>query len=270
MCRTGGAGRRHKLSSPLPDLAPILLAAAAGLACAGAAGLAWRGGPAAHGVLAGAVLLGGGGWFWHAAARDRWLPFADNFDALLLVGLATAAGALAVGVAGKRGRWAEAFLAPAAAASLLGAAAAGAWRFHVYPAAGAGHALHRAATYSGAVAAAVAGAAGLTYLILHKRLRDRADPSPRLGSLASLERVTFGAAAAGFGLLSVGLLTGLPQMTLGEWAEPKLLLSMAVWATFGLAVATTAWPRRRAWRSAVLSVAGFALMVVTVAAVQWM
>jgi hypothetical protein len=85
-----------------------------------------------------------------------------------------------------------------------------------------------------------------------------------------LEKVTLVAAGVAFGLLSVGLLTGLPGLGWGDVLGLKVVLALLAWAALGGASVGAIWPWRRGPRSAVLSVAGFGLTVAAVAATQWM
>lgn len=118
------------------------------------------------------------------------------------------------------------------------------------------------------------------YLILAARLRKKSPlGGPELGSLERLERVNHSAAALGFALLTLGMVSGMikiiqrgPHTRLGpHWLlSPKVLLAFSVWIVYALALHTPISPALRGRKSAMLSILGFVLMFGTIIAVQFM
>lgn len=215
---------------------------------------------------------------WHSASRGSWLPLEDNFDTLVWLGLLLAVFA---GYVQRRGspRGLDWFVMPSAIA-LLGAAAVFGWtRPREYHVESLWHWVHRATSYGGAIAFALAGGCGLLYLIASRRLRKKQPIAGEgFGSLERLERLTFASVTLGFALLTIGLVTGifravhLDRTALGgDWfTSPKVLLAAAVWAVYALVMHAPLNPSFRGRRSAALSILGFVLMIGAIVAVQFM
>ncbi len=115
---------------------------------------------------------------------------------------------------------------------------------------------------------------GVAYLRLEGRLR-RKDARAALGRGASLEklnRLLRWALPMGFVLLTVAIASGLYDALMphgGRWFQnrrthPKVLVSLAAWATCAVALATAYARRFRARRTAALSIAGFVMLVAVV------
>jgi ABC-type uncharacterized transport system permease subunit len=133
--------------------------------------------------------------------------------------------------------------------------------------------VHLVSVFGGAVAFAVAAAGGAMYLIASRRLRSkRPGGGHTFASLERLERVMMTSVTLGFALLTVGLLTGLWRMLSAEKypPTPKLVLSAAAWLIYAVVMHAPINPRFRGKRAAVLSMLGFALLVGTIVAVQFM
>ncbi len=206
---------------------------------------------------------------WHSAARGRWVPIGDNFDALIW--LAVLLSLFAAYVQGTKPLAAlDWFIMPIVIALLVFAAVFGRTQFHPYV----GHAwtyVHRSTSYVGAVAFAVAAASGAMYLGASARLRQKQPSSVYLGSLERLERLTMTAVTLGFALLTIGIITGAFEMfAMGKPTSPwKLVLTGSVWVVYAVVLHAPLNPIFRGRRAAVLSVMGFALMLGTLVAVQF-
>jgi ABC-type uncharacterized transport system permease subunit len=132
--------------------------------------------------------------------------------------------------------------------------------------------VHRVSAYGGAVAFAIAAAAGAMYVIAVRRLRSKtpvAGGGPQLGSLERLERLTMSSVTLGFALLTVGLITGLVEIVAeGKTTYmTKIVLASSVWVVYAIVLHAPINPSFRGRKAAVLSVVGFALMVGTIVAV---
>lgn len=225
------------------------------------------------GIVVGfAVLL------WHSGNRGNWMPLGDNFDTLVSLGLLLAMFVLYT-QAHRPLRGLDWFLLPVVILLLLAAVLFGQTQPHQYVNSTWSW-THRISAYGGAVAFAVAGAAGSMYLMVHRRLRTRGrppGPPVGLGSLERLEHLTLGAVALGFGLLTIGAVTGLAHILsteggtrLGDqwYLNPKVLLALIVWVIYAIVLHSPINPSFRGRRVAMLSVVGFLLMIGTVIAVQ--
>jgi ABC-type uncharacterized transport system permease subunit len=255
----------------LTALAAVLMVAAFAAALAQkikrglATTLAGLGTAAAAGALA-----------WHCAHRGSFVPLRDNFDALLWLALLVALVSLYLRWRRTVGRieWAA---WPITVVLLAAAMVFGAIQLHDYTR-GLFFFTHRFSVYTCAIAFAVAASTGTMYLVLRKRLRDKHTPvDARFGSLEKLERVTHTAVVIGFALLSVGLITGVVRVLqqdtkLGHnwfW-QPKVLFSTAAYVLYALILHSPMNPAFRGRRMAILSIAGFILLLGTIVVVQEM
>lgn len=225
------------------------------------------------------VLVASGVLVWHSIDRGSWWPLEDNFDALTWLGILLALFVLYTQRAHPL-RGLDWFLMPIVILLLICAAIFGRTRPHEYGIDSAWSWVHRVTTYGGTLAFAVACAAGLMFLIVHRRLRSKrlAGPGPNLGSLERLEHLTLVSVTLGFALLTIGAVTGLAWIAqkgptqLGEqwYLNPKVLLSLGVWLVYAVVLHSPINPSFRGRKTAVLSVVGFVLMVGTIVAVQFM
>jgi ABC-type uncharacterized transport system permease subunit len=211
---------------------------------------------------------------WHAWQRKSWLPLDDNFDAILWLANLTALGSLYLQTRKAIGRvdW---VLSPIVALLLIAAAVFGKTMPHEYT-----HSLwastHRAAVFTGPIAMALAAACGVMYLVLSARLRNKHSPvDARFGSLEKLEHLTYTAVSIGFALLTVGLVTGVVRVmetetSLGRnwFLQPKVVLSTVAYVLYALVLHSPINPSFRGRRTAVLSIAGFVLLLGTIVVVQ--
>ena len=224
------------------------------------------------------LLSGVGVLLWHSAERGTWVPLGDNFDTLVCLGVLLAAFVLYM-QAFRPLRGLEGFLLPIVILLMAAAAVFGPTQPHDYVNSTWSW-VHRIAAYGGAVAFAIACAGGLMYLWASRRLKmsKLAGPGPRMGSLERLEHLTLVSVGLGFGLLTIGAITGLARIAetpgdtrLGDqwYLNPKVLLALCVWVVYAVVLHSPINPSFRGRRAAVLSVVGFALMIGTVIAVQF-
>jgi ABC-type uncharacterized transport system permease subunit len=114
------------------------------------------------------------------------------------------------------------------------------------------------------------------YLILSARLRNKHSPvDSRFGSLERLEHLNYTAVSIGFALLTVGLITGVVRVVesstrFGEhwFLNPKIVLSVAAYVLYALVLHSPINPSFRGRRTAILSIAGFVLLLGTLGLVQ--
>jgi ABC-type uncharacterized transport system permease subunit len=123
--------------------------------------------------------------------------------------------------------------------------------------------VHRVTAYGGAVAFAIAAAAGAMYVISSRRLRSKAPVGPNFASLERLEHLTMTAVTLGFALLTVGMITGGIKMLADGSHTPamKLVLAIGVWLVYAVVLHAPINPSFRGRKVAVLSVVGFVLML---------
>jgi len=122
-----------------------------------------------------------------------------------------------------------------------------------------------ALAYSAFLLAAVYG---IMYLVFYRALRAKKFGLifRRLPSLEVLVRMTMGATLVGFLFLTLAILFGAlwaARMFPGFAKDPKLLLSIAVWAVYGAALLAHYGLHRAGRRVVALSLAGFALLVLS-------
>src|SRR3954447_2030911 len=132
------------------------------------------------GILAAIALL-----IWHSAWRGQWIPVGDNFDALIWLATLLAMFVLYLQRHKHLGAldW---FVMPLVVLLLILAAVFGRAKYHDYVG-GAWMWVHRVTAYGGAVAFAVAAAAGAMYVLASRRLREKRTIGPQFGSLERLE-----------------------------------------------------------------------------------
>jgi ABC-type uncharacterized transport system permease subunit len=203
------------------------------------------------------ILACAGVIIWHSAYRHAWLPVGDNFDALVWLATLLALFVLYVQQRQRLGAldW---FVMPLVIVLLVAAAICDTWAW-----------VHRVTAYGGAVAFAIAAAAGAMYILASKRLRDKSPVGPQFGSLEGLEHLTLTSVTLGFALLTVGMITGVVQMFgEGKHTPPfKIVLALSVWLVYGVVLHAPYNPRFRGRKVAVLSMVGFVLMLGTIIAV---
>ncbi|MEM9252771.1 MAG: cytochrome c biogenesis protein CcsA [Planctomycetota bacterium] len=208
-----------------------------------------------------------------SVADGQWRPLASHLHGLLLVCVLLAGAIVFLRV--RTGLPGLTLLAtPVLAFFLLWAVCASWWTFRVFELNAVAQAwswVHLACVYAGTAAAVVAGACGLAYLWAERSLR-RHGEGPRalgLGSLERLERWTADAATLGFGLLTVGLVSGLAILAEspgaiggGVMGWLKVGLASAAWAAYAAAMLSRRSVAMRGARGAWLAIAGVILLVV--------
>jgi ABC-type transport system involved in cytochrome c biogenesis permease subunit len=213
---------------------------------------------------------------WHAAVRKSWLPLEDNFDALLWLAVLTACFSLYLQQRRAIGRidWVA---SPIVILLLIAAAVFGKTLPQPYT-----HGLwawtHRLSVYTGPIFFALAASAGVMYLVLSNRLRNKHLPvDARFGSLERLERLTYTAVQVGFALLTIGMVTGIvwamrePERLGSHWFyQPKIILAVSAYVLYALVLHSPINPAFRGRRTAMLSIAGFVLLLGTIVVVQAM
>ena len=208
--------------------------------------------------------------------RWRWLgeggsPLAAHVDGLLLIAALLAAVGLYVQSRPRLGGMA-AFYLPVLTLLLGWAVCASAWTYHpfaidtLHPV---WRGVHLVGVYLGTLGCAVAAVGGGMYLFVERQLKNKVNPRGllRLASLESLERFVQQAAMLSFGLLTLGLVSGVviqrdaDALGPGWWYSPKVMLAFAAWAVYAVVmnvrVATVFRGRRAAW----LAIGGFVLLL---------
>lgn len=207
-------------------------------------------------------------WRW---VGDGGSPLAAHVDGLLLISALLAGVGLYVQSRPRLGGLA-AFYLPVLTLLLAWAVCASAWTYRpfaidtLHPV---WRAVHLSGVYLGTLGCAVAAVAGGMYLFVQGQLKSKANPRglSRLASLESLERLVQHAAMLGFGLLTLGLVSGVviqleaEALDAGWWHSPKVILAFAAWAVYAVVmnvrVATVFRGRRAAW----LAIGGFVLLL---------
>jgi ABC-type transport system involved in cytochrome c biogenesis permease subunit len=132
--------------------------------------------------------------------------------------------------------------------------------------------IHGTLVLLAAVGVSVGFVASVMYLVQVARLRNKALPGRgmKLLSLERLEDMNRRAILLAFPLLTAGLLVGIGLMvhgdeTLGDWSSPKVLSALGLWAVFALLLFVRYGSRARGRQVALLTIAAFALLVITLA-----
>jgi ABC-type uncharacterized transport system permease subunit len=217
-------------------------------------------------LLAGVVLL-----VWFGLHRGSLMPLRDNFDALIWLSLLATLFLSYVQVR-RPVRGLEYFITPVAVLLLGAAGLFGTIWHHDYRAQSLWHYVHRFTAYTGVLSFVICAAAGVSYLLAQRRLRTRS-VGPSLGSLERLSHFMHLASTIGFGLLTIGLVTGLSRLVVGESRisphDPKIILAGLAWLVFAVVahapLSQALTGRRVAW----LSIGGFMLIVGVVIALQF-
>jgi ABC-type uncharacterized transport system permease subunit len=231
---------------------------------------------AAKACMYGGLVTGLGVLLWHSADRGNWLPLSDNFDTLVWLGLLLALFVLYTQRT-RPLRGLDWFVTPIVVLLLVSAAVFGRTKPHGYDVRSLWLWTHRVTAYGGAIAFAVAGAAGAMYLIVNHRLRAKSQaPGAGFASLERLEHFTLASVTLGFSLLTIGTVTGIVRFVEEGGHTPmptsvltKVVLALAVWVVYAVVLHSPMNPSFRGRKAAVLSVVGFVLMVGTIVAVQF-
>ena len=122
----------------------------------------------------------------------------------------------------------------------------------------------------------LAGLAGLSFLVEHRRLKRKRPLGHGAAwpSLEALDRAGAFAVAAGFPLLTLGVLTGSlwERSATGAWfsGNPHETFCLIAWAIYGVLAAVRFGARQPAVRCALTSIAGFAFLGIAVLGVEWL
>jgi ABC-type uncharacterized transport system permease subunit len=228
-------------------------------------------------VLVRGCLVGGLGitlivLVWHAVGRHDWVPIGDNFDALLWLAVLLSLFVIYIQGSTRMGG-VDGFVMPVVIVLMLAAAYFGTREYQEY------HPLvrniwswaHRVTAYGGAAAFTVAAAGGAVYMLKSRRLRRKEPLTPRWGSLEGLEALTVTGVNLGFALLTIGLITGVVLIVADHQrtSMTKLVMACAAWLVYATVLHTPINPRLRGRKTAMLSIAGFALIAGAVVAAQF-
>ncbi len=228
-----------------------------------------------QGALVALTTLGSTAVFAYRAlaVHQDWLPLEAHVDGLLLI--AALLGATVWFLQARPPLAAlAAFALPVLALILAWGVCASAWTYRAFELdtlSPVWKSIHLAGVYLGTLCAAVAAVAGAMFLFVERRLRQK-QQMIRMGGVASLEtleRLIVRAATLGFALLTLGLIAGLvlhPQQSSlgpGWWHSPKVLLATAAWLIYALVMNVRYATHFRGGRAAWLSIAGFALLLIT-------
>lgn len=225
--------------------------------------------------LLGLCTLGCLGVFGYRAVwvHHGWQPLTSHVDGLLLI-----SGLLAVLVLYLQSRsrlWGlSTFALPLLSLLLAWAVCASAWTFYVFEVNSLWMTVHLAGVYLGTLFVAVAGVAGCMFLYAQHRLRHGHRLEAKAGQLASLEAIEsliVRSSTLGFGILTIGLVTGLIiQLSPHVWAHEldawywfKVALAVLVWLIYALVMNVHHTTHFRGARAAWLSIAGLLLLLVT-------
>jgi ABC-type transport system involved in cytochrome c biogenesis permease subunit len=121
----------------------------------------------------------------------------------------------------------------------------------------------------------LAGLAGLSFLVEHRRLKRKRPLAGAAGwpSLEALDRAGAFAIAVGFPLLTLGVIAGSlwQHSASGAYfsANPHETFSLVAWAIYGALAVVRFGARQPAARCALASIAGFAFLGISVLGVEW-
>lgn len=225
----------------------------------------------ACGIGAASVFL-----FRWLVVHEDWSPLEAHVDGLTLLAALLAPTMLYIK---SRARLPSivAFAAPLLTLVLAWSVCASHWTLRGYHITSAWNIVHLASVYLGALFLAFAGVAGCMFLFRQRQLRAKTSPTPtgQGGSLEGIETIIIRFAAAGFGVLTLGLIAGLVIVASGPtnlgpgwWHSPKVVLASLVWLIYALVTNVRHATRFRGARAAWLSIVGFILLLATFAIAQ--
>lgn len=203
----------------------------------------------------------------------QWLPLEAHVDGLLLI-----CTLLSMGLWYLQHHWrvpgVSLFALPLLVLLLAWAVCASRWTFYPFGIDSVWMFVHLSGVYLGTLGFVIAAGAGAMFLTLDVLLRRKRDPQKMrpMGSLEATEKLMIRSAALGFGMLSLGLVSGLIIVTSGPtamgpgwWHSPKVLLGVLAWASYGLVMNVRHTANFRGTRAAILSIAGLVLLLSTLA-----
>ncbi len=229
-----------------------------------------------HALTLGVMGLGAGLFVYREfAVHDHayWLPLEAHVDGLLLMATLLA-GAILFLQTRNHLPGAGAFGLPLLSLLLAWAVCASWWSFSPFAMGSVWNTVHKLSVYLGSLLLALAAIAGGMYLQVQSRLKRKSPPGriERIGSLETIERLMIRAAAVGFALITLGLVSGLIIAASGKtrlgpawWFSPKIIAATLSWLIFALVMNVRHTRTFRGTRAAWLSLAGFVLLLVTLA-----
>jgi len=120
----------------------------------------------------------------------------------------------------------------------------------------------------------LAGLAGLSFLVEHRRLKRKRLGGAAWPSLEALDRAGAFAVVAGFPLLTLGVVTGSLWQRAATGAffsgNPHETFCLLAWAVYGALATVRFGARQPAVRCAMASIAGFAFLGIAVLGVEWL
>ena len=212
---------------------------------------------------------------WLVVHKD-WSPLEAHVDGLTLIAALLAPTMLYI-KSRARLPGIVAFAAPLLTLELAWSVCASHWTLRGYHISSAWNVVHLASVYLGTAFLALAGVAGGLFLFRQRQLRAKTSPTPTGGggSLESIETIIIRSAAAGFGVLTLGLIAGLvvvasdpTRLGPGWWHSPKVVLAAMVWLIYALVMNVRYATQFRGARAAWLSIVGFVLLLATFAIAQ--
>lgn len=275
--RNDVSGRLYVMSNPFTSLSLVVLTLLSIAACVVAAsGLRRpdpnRGAGPLQRWLVTVVGLSAAGLYLYRwlAVPGQWQPLAAHVDGLLLIGALFAGAVLYIQMRPELFGL-SAFALPLLALILAWGICASAWTYHpfnldtLHPV---WTGVHLSGVYLGTLCCGVAAIAGGMFLYVRSRIKRKIDLS-RAGRLASLERLEgliIGAAALGFGLLTLGLAAGLviiidPPTVIGAGHWSKIVLAAAAWLAYALVMNVRYASFFRGARAAWLAIGGLVLLL---------
>ena len=200
--------------------------------------------------------------------HQGWQPLRSHVDGLLLI-ISLFSGMILF-LQWQRVRGLATFALPLLTVTLAWAVCASAWTFQWFEMDSLWKVVHRLGVYLGAIFFMIAGTAGVMFLYVRRGLRDKHATVGRgqLASLETIEHLIVWTSALGFGLLSVGIIMGLIEVTSGPtklgplwWQSPKILLAVTVWLIYAIVMSAHRTPVFRGAGAAWLSIAGLVLLL---------
>ena len=205
--------------------------------------------------------------FVHAS----WQPLKAHVDGLLLIA-ALLATLVLVMQRRARVRGLVTFALPVLTLLLSWAVCASTWTFEPFRIRSLWNTVHLAGVYLGTLFFAIAAIAGGLFLYVQYRLRHKTElGGPRkLASLEASETLIISTATAGFGLLTLGLVTGLiiqlstdnAGLKLSPLYWSKVALAFVVWLIYAVVMNVKHTVGFRGSRAAWLSIVGLVLLLV--------
>ena len=223
-------------------------------------------------ILSGCGAVGGGLFLYRAIYVHReWVPLEAHLDGLLLIATLLSATVLFLELRSNLSGVA-AFALPLLTLLLAWSICASWFTLELFHVNTIWKTVHLASNYLGTLFFVIAAGAGGMFLYAHMRLRNKnpVDAQVPLASLEAIERLIVRTATLGFALLSLGVMMGVVDATVGPphsgwfWSI-KIVLASAVWLIFGIVMNVRYATSFRGARAAWLSITGMVLILATIA-----